>query len=83
MSLEQQFQEASLKSKMLTRKPDNNTLLKIYSLYKQAKEGDVKGDKPSLFDMVGQAKYKAWESLKGMSKEEAQQKYIDLINSLF
>ncbi|TAE48789.1 MAG: acyl-CoA-binding protein [Cytophagia bacterium] len=82
MSLEQQFEEAKIKSKTIATKPSNDILLKIYALFKQSTEGDVKGDKPGFFDMVGQAKYKAWEEQKGKSKEEAQQNYIDLINSL-
>lgn len=82
MSIQQQFEEAAAKSKTFTSKPSNDILLKIYALYKQGTQGDVKGDKPGFFDMVGQAKYKAWEDLKGESTENAQQKYIDLINSL-
>lgn len=81
-TLEQQFEEAKIKSKTITTKPSNDILLKIYALYKQSTEGDVKGEKPSFFDMVGQAKYKAWEDQKGKTKEEAQQIYIDLIQSL-
>ena len=32
--------------------------------------------------MVGRAKFDAWDGLKGTSKEEAMQQYIDLIEEL-
>ena len=55
----------------------------LYSYYKQGSEGDVNIDEPSNpFDFVAKAKYNAWHSLKGTAKEEAMQKYIDLVNEL-
>lgn len=59
--------------------PSNDTKLKFYALYKQATEGDVKGKKPGMLDVVGRAKFNAWEKLKGKSSEEAMQEYIDLL----
>ena len=76
------FETAVADSKKLPEKPDNMTLLKIYSLYKQATEGDVEGKRPGFTDMVGRAKYDAWATLKGKGSEEAMQEYIDLIESL-
>jgi diazepam-binding inhibitor (GABA receptor modulating acyl-CoA-binding protein) len=58
------------------------TLLKIYGLYKQASSGDATGERPGFTDMVGRAKFDAWDGLKGTSKEEAMQQYIDLIEEL-
>jgi len=80
--LKAQFEEAVAASKSLPEKPDNMTLLKIYALYKQASSGDVDGKRPGFTDMVGRAKWDAWNELKGTLQEEAQQKYIDLIESL-
>jgi diazepam-binding inhibitor (GABA receptor modulator, acyl-CoA-binding protein) len=80
--LKAQFDAAVTASKQLTAKPDNTTLLKIYSLYKQATEGDVKGDRPDMFDRVAVAKFDAWEGLEGTSKEAAMQGYVDLIAKL-
>ena len=80
--LKSQFEQAVADSKKLPEKPDNMTLLKIYSLYKQATEGDVEGKRPGFTDMVGRAKWDAWNELKGKSGEEAMQEYIDLIESL-
>ena len=76
------FEQAVAESKSLSEKPDNMTLLKIYSLYKQATSGDVEGKRPGFTDMVGRAKYDAWATLKGKSADEAMQEYIDLIESL-
>jgi acyl-CoA-binding protein len=80
--LQAAFEKAVAESKQLPEKPDNMTLLKIYSLYKQATEGDVAGKRPGFTDMVGRAKYDAWAAVKGKSKAEAMQEYIDLIESL-
>ncbi len=82
MSLKEQFDAAVAESKQLPEKPDNMTLLRIYALYKQGSLGDVEGDRPGMTDFVGRAKYDAWAMLKGTSQDEAQQLYIDLIESL-
>jgi acyl-CoA-binding protein len=63
-------------------RPDNNTRLKLYGLFKQATHGDVSGDRPGGFDFVGQAKYDAWSAVKGTSKSTAMQEYVDLVTSL-
>jgi diazepam-binding inhibitor (GABA receptor modulator, acyl-CoA-binding protein) len=76
------FDAAVAASKQLPDKPDNQTLLKIYSLYKQATEGDVEGKRPGFTDLVGRAKYDAWAAVKGKSNDEAMQEYVDLIESL-
>ena len=81
-TLQNLFEQAVSQSKTL---PDqsNDNLLAIYGLYKQATEGDVNIEKPSnMFDFKGIAKFNAWEALKGISKEDAQNKYIQLIASL-
>ena len=80
--LKAQFEQAVADSKNLPEKPDNMTLLKIYALYKQASSGDVEGKRPGFTDMVGRAKYDAWDALKGKSSDEAMQEYVDLIESL-
>lgn len=80
--LKAQFERAAAESKNLPERPDNATLLQIYALYKQGSEGDVEGKRPGFTDMVGRAKYDAWAALKGKPAAEAQQEYIDLIESL-
>lgn len=76
------FEAAVANSKNLSERPDNATLLKIYALYKQATEGDVEGKKPGFGDMVGRAKWDAWNGFKGTEKDDAMQQYIDLVQSL-
>ena len=76
------FDKAVAASKQLPEKPDNATLLKIYSLYKQATAGDVDGKRPGFTDMVGRAKWDAWNELKGKGANDAMQEYVDLIESL-
>lgn len=76
------FEQAVKNSKTLKSKPSNDVLLQLYSLYKQATEGDVQGERPSGFDFKGQAKYDAWEALKGKSKDDAANEYIELVNKL-
>jgi acyl-CoA-binding protein len=80
--LSAQFENAVADSKQLPEKPDNMTLLKIYALYKQATAGDIEGKRPGFSDMVGRAKFDAWDGLKGTSADEAKQQYIDLVESL-
>lgn len=80
--LQTQFEAAVAESKTLNERPDNNTLLKIYALYKQASAGDNAETKPGFADMVGRAKWDAWTKLKGCAADDARQQYIDLIDSL-
>ncbi len=80
--LQTEFDAAVASSKNLTERPDNQTLLRLYSLFKQASEGDVSGKRPGFTDLVGRAKYDAWASLQGTAPETAKQAYIDLIESL-
>jgi diazepam-binding inhibitor (GABA receptor modulator, acyl-CoA-binding protein) len=82
MDLNQEFQEATARSKQLPEQSNEN-LLKLYSLFKQAVEGDVNIEKPANpFDMVGNAKFNSWNKLKGTSKEDAMKQYIEFVKSL-
>ena len=80
--LKARFEKAVAESKSLPEKPDNMTLLKLYALYKQGSNGDVEGKRPGFSDMVGRAKWDAWNEAKGTSSEDAMQAYVDLIESL-
>ncbi len=82
MSLQTAFDAAQAASKNLPERPDNLTLLELYALFKQATAGDVSGERPGFTDMVGRAKFDAWNGVKGLSKEAAMQQYIDLIAGL-
>lgn len=80
--LKAEFDAAAAASKSLPKRPDNDTLLKMYALFKQATSGDVAGDRPGGFDFVNAAKYDAWAKIKGTSTEEAMRTYIALVDSL-
>ncbi len=80
--LSAQFAQAAEDIKKLSDRPDNDTLLKLYALYKQGAEGDVSGPKPGFFDFVGTAKYEAWAKLKGTSQDDAMGKYVALVKKL-
>jgi len=82
MSLQAAFEQAVADSKNLPERPDNMTLLRLYALYKQASEGDASGERPGFTDMVGRAKFDAWEALKGTTRDDAMQKYVDLVEEL-
>ena len=76
------FEQAATAAKTLPEKPDNDTLLRLYALFKQGSTGDVTGEKPGFFDFVGLAKFEAWERLKGLSPDDAQKQYVDLVHEL-
>ena len=80
--LKARFEAAAASAKQTKKRPDNATLLKLYSYYKQATEGDVVGDPPGGFDFVGGAKYDAWSKLKGMSRDDAMTNYIKQVEKL-
>ena len=76
------FEQAQKDVKTLERKPSNDDWLFLYSQYQQGSAGDVSGKRPGMLDMVGRAKYDAWAKLKGMSSDDARQKYITKVESL-
>jgi len=80
--LNTRFQTAVTESKQLPQRPDNDTLLLLYSLYKQATMGDASGNRPGRFSPVDRAKFDAWAKREGLSTDEAMQQYVDLVNSL-
>ncbi len=82
MALQEDFQSAVSRSKEFARRPSNEELLNLYSLYKQATDGDAIGERPGGFDFKAIAKFDAWASKKGKSKEQSMQEYIDLILAL-
>jgi acyl-CoA-binding protein len=77
-----QFEQAQKDVKTLSKRPGNEDMLALYSLFKQGNEGDVSGARPGMLDMIGRAKYDAWAKLKGQSKDEAMKGYIDKVKAL-
>jgi acyl-CoA-binding protein len=80
--LKSQFDSAASEAKELPHRPDNDTLLQLYALYKQATVGDASGKRPGFTDPVGRAKFDAWVKLQGKSQDEAMQEYVHLVNKL-
>lgn len=80
--LQTQFEDAAQRAQQLPKQPDNETMLKLYSLYKQATAGDASGKRPGFTDFVGRAKYDAWAKLKGQDSNDAKRAYINLVNEL-
>ncbi len=81
-SLKDKFAAASKNAVKLPKTPNNDEKLALYAYYKQATEGDVKGDRPGFLDMVGRAKYDAWQKCKGKSVDVAMQAYIECVARL-
>jgi acyl-CoA-binding protein len=79
---ESEVRKAVADSKNLPERPDNQTLLKLYALFKQASTGDVEGKRPGFTDMGGRAKWDAWNEIKGTSKDDATKQYIALVDDL-
>jgi acyl-CoA-binding protein len=80
--LKAQFEQAQKDVNTLTKRPSNEDFLFLYSHYKQANAGDARGDRPGMLDMVGRAKYDAWNKLKGMTGDDAMKKYVDKVAAL-
>ena len=80
--LQAKFEQAVADSKQLPEKPDNAMLLQLYALFKQASSGDADGKRPGFGDMIGRAKWDAWNAIAGKSKDDAMQQYVDLVESL-
>ncbi len=82
MTLQEQFKDAQERVKTLTTRPSNDTLLELYSLFKQGSEGDVTGKRPGMLDLKGRAKYDAWAARKGTSRDKAMELYVALVDRL-
>ncbi|XLM19810.1 acyl-CoA-binding protein [Chromobacterium piscinae] len=76
------FTQAQADVKTLSERPDNQTLLQLYALYKQATDGDASGERPGMMDFINRAKFDAWEKLKGKDADAAMQEYVDVVNKL-
>ena len=81
-SLQDRFVQAQTDVNGLSSRPDNNTMLKLYALFKQATKGNVTGERPGGFDFVAAAKYDAWSEVKGITADAAMQRYIDVVTAL-
>jgi diazepam-binding inhibitor (GABA receptor modulating acyl-CoA-binding protein) len=81
MDRAQAFEAAIARSRTLSHQ-SNDVLLDLYGLYKQATEGDVRGERPGGFDFKGAAKFDAWARRRGMTRDEAMAAYVELVDRL-
>lgn len=80
--LQARFAQAQQDVNGLAERPDNDNLLKLYALYKQATQGDATGERPGSFDFVRRAKFDAWNALKSTTAEDSMRQYVELVDSL-
>jgi diazepam-binding inhibitor (GABA receptor modulator, acyl-CoA-binding protein) len=76
------FEQAQSDVRRLSQTPNNDELLELYALYKQATAGDITGKRPGMLDFRGRAKYDAWAKCGGTSQSDARARYVDLVARL-
>ena len=82
MELLARFEDAQARAKKLTRMPSNDELLELYALFKQGTVGDASGGRPGMLDFRGRAKFDAWASKKGTSRDAAMTAYVAVVDRL-
>ena len=82
MALTEDFEAAQARVKQLSKLPNNDELLELYGLYKQATVGDATGKRPGMLDLKGRAKYDAWAARRGTDRDAAMQAYVALVERL-
>jgi diazepam-binding inhibitor (GABA receptor modulator, acyl-CoA-binding protein) len=82
MTIAERFADAQARVKTLKSAPSNDTLLELYALYKQGTVGNTDGKRPGMLDVKGRAKFDAWDKRKGMTKDQAMEAYVALVDKL-
>jgi diazepam-binding inhibitor (GABA receptor modulator, acyl-CoA-binding protein) len=82
MTIDERFEDAQKRVRTLSKPPSNDRLLELYALFKQGSSGDVAGSRPGMLDLKGRAKYDAWASKKGVSRQAAMEAYVALVDEL-
>lgn len=54
----------------------------LHALFKQASEGDVVGSQPWAMQLEARAKWDAWNSVKGTTRDDAKKKYVEEVERL-
>ncbi|HET9693321.1 MAG TPA: acyl-CoA-binding protein [Steroidobacteraceae bacterium] len=80
--IDKKFEAAAKDIQTLTKRPDDEDMLRLYALYKQGTEGDVQGERPSAFSIKDRAKYDAWARVKGTESTKAREQYVKLVERL-
>lgn len=82
MTIAAKFEDAQRRVKELKSAPDTDKLLELYALFKQGTTGDATGARPGMMDFKGRAKWDAWATKKGISKDAAMEAYVALVDRL-
>ena len=81
-TLEAKFQKAIARLGLLEKKPSTDIQLQLYGLYSQVNKGDCNTPRPGMTNLEKRYKWDAWNSRKGMTKEQAMNEYIALVDKL-
>ncbi len=68
--------------KRLKTMPDNNELIELYGLYKQATVGNINTEKPMFLNLKEVTKWNAWNKHIGLSQYDSEVKYIMFVNDM-
>tara|TARA_B100001121_G_C18687323_1_gene621352 strand:- start:2460 stop:2729 length:270 start_codon:yes stop_codon:yes gene_type:complete len=82
MSNSKEFLTAAEYIKKLKQSPNDDELLDLYKYYKQATAEDNNTPKPGLLNLKKQAKWNAWNSVRGVSIHDSEVEYIKLVNQM-
>lgn len=82
VDLTPRFEAAARRARQLTRRPSDQTLLKLYALYKQARLGDAPAGGSAGANVIERLKRNAWARLAGTSQDKAMADYIALVHDL-
>ena len=82
MTIAEKFEDAQRRVKELKSAPDTDKLLELYALYKQGTAGDATGSRPGMMDFKGRAKWDAWATKMGTTKDAAMEGYVALVDRL-
>jgi len=78
VSLEEMFSKTVQQVSSNSNLSDEQTA-ELYGLYQQATQGDVNVASPWAVQFEARTKWEAWNKVKGTSKEEAMEKYIQFV----
>lgn len=80
---EEEFMQAANFLQHNTNTIEQNNLLELYGLYKQATIGKCNTSKPSIFSLQAKSKWNAWNSLGDMTQIKAMEMYVQKVKQLF
>jgi diazepam-binding inhibitor (GABA receptor modulator, acyl-CoA-binding protein) len=82
MTLEERFNIAADLVRGIVSQINDQLLAQLYGYFKQAREGNIAFSRPSILNMRGRKMWDAWKSKENMSKENAMEKYVEIVYGL-